>query len=125
MPAILTDLNEGVQTLTLNQPNKFNALSNAMLDELAAAARNAERDASIRVLVLTGAGRGFCSGADISEFSEGLDAGAHLRQTFNPIVSRLHTLEKPVLAAINGVVAGAGVSLALACDLRFAAESTK
>src|SRR5438132_4885892 len=123
MPALLTDLNDGVQTLTLNQPEKYNALSHAMLQELGEAVRAAERDDAVRAIVLTGAGRGFSSGADISEWdlSNGMDAGDHLRRIFAPIISRMHTLEKPVLAAVNGVAAGAGMSLALACDMRFAA----
>jgi 2-(1,2-epoxy-1,2-dihydrophenyl)acetyl-CoA isomerase len=125
---VLTDIQDGVQTLTLNQPHKFNALSNAMLKELAETMRAAERDAAVRAVVLTGAGKGFCSGADISEFdvtSSGMDAGDHLRRTLNPLVARMRAMEKPVLAAINGVAAGAGLSLALACDLRFAAESAR
>jgi 2-(1,2-epoxy-1,2-dihydrophenyl)acetyl-CoA isomerase len=124
---VLTDIADGVETITLNQPAKFNALSNAMLKELAEVLRAAERDETVRVLVLTGAGKGFSSGADISEFDieGGMDAGEHLRRTLNPLVTRLRAMEKPVLAAINGVTAGAGMSLALACDLRFAAESAR
>ena len=128
MPYVLTELAEGVQTITLNQPDKLNALSTAMLKELGDVVRSAERDDAARALVLTGAGRAFSSGADIDEFTvDGamFDPGEHLRTIFNPLVSRLHTLQKPVLAAINGVVAGAGLSLALACDLRFAAESAR
>jgi 2-(1,2-epoxy-1,2-dihydrophenyl)acetyl-CoA isomerase len=124
---VLTELRDGVQTITLNQPEKFNALSNAMIAGLAEAFRASERDSSIRAIVLTGAGRGFCSGADISEFdtANGMDAGAHLRKSLNPLVARMRAVEKPVLAAINGVAAGAGMSLALACDVRFAAESAR
>src|ERR1051326_4135853 len=114
MPYVLTELAEGVQTITLNQPDKLNALSTAMLKELGDVVRSAERDDAARALVLTGAGRAFSSGADIDEFTvDGamFDPGEHLRTIFNPLVSRLHTLQKPVLAAINGVVAGAGLSL--------------
>src|SRR6266851_1780306 len=128
MPTVLTDLTNGVQTVTLNQPEKYNALSQAMLKDLSDVARAAERDDGIRVIVLTGAGKGFSSGADIDEFdlSNGsLDPGEHLRRVINPLITRLRTMEKPVLAAINGVAAGAGLSLALACDLRFAAESAR
>jgi 2-(1,2-epoxy-1,2-dihydrophenyl)acetyl-CoA isomerase len=126
---VLTDTRDGVQTITLNQPARFNAISRGMLRELTAAVRAAERDAAVRVLVLTGAGKAFCSGADITEFNVGsdapLDPGDYLRTALNPFVMRLRATEKPVLAAINGVAAGAGLSLALACDLRYAAESAR
>jgi 2-(1,2-epoxy-1,2-dihydrophenyl)acetyl-CoA isomerase len=129
MAAILTDLADGVQTITLNQPDTLNALSSAMLGELGQAVRAAERDDAIRALVLTGAGRGFSSGADINEFrfrdGAAPDLGEPLRTQLNPLMTRLHVLDKPVLAAINGVAAGAGLSLALACDLRYAAESAR
>jgi 2-(1,2-epoxy-1,2-dihydrophenyl)acetyl-CoA isomerase len=125
MPVVLTDLHDGVQTVTLNQPERYNALSQAMLKDLSDVVRSAERDNAIRVIVLTGAGKGFSSGADITEFHDGMDAGAYLRNGYNPLITRLRALEKPVLAAINGVAAGAGLSLALACDLRYAAESAR
>jgi 2-(1,2-epoxy-1,2-dihydrophenyl)acetyl-CoA isomerase len=123
---VLADLHEGVLTVTLNQPARFNAISTQMLREIPEVLRTVERDAAVRCVVLTGAGAAFSSGADITEFEPGAtDAGTHLRQTFSPIVLRLRALEKPVLAAVNGVAAGAGMSLALACDLRFAAESAR
>ena len=130
MPGLLVDLTEGVQTLTFNNPERLNALTSEMVRDLGQAVRAAERDDAIRALVLTGAGRGFCSGADINDFHVGegegpLDLGAGLRTSLNPFVMRLHALEKPVVAAVNGVAAGAGLSLALACDLRFAAESAR
>src|SRR5947209_1463707 len=125
---VLTDLHEGVQTLTLNQPAKFNALSSAMLRTLGDVLRATERDDTIRAVVLTGAGSAFSSGADLTEFTFGeqpIDAGDVLRKRYTPLITRMHTMEKPFLAAINGVAAGAGLSLALACDVRFAAESAR
>jgi 2-(1,2-epoxy-1,2-dihydrophenyl)acetyl-CoA isomerase len=122
----------GVLTITLNRPDVFNAFNEAMSVELSAALRNAQRDDAVRCIVLTGAGKAFCSGQDLSEvrarYKTGaappeLDFGAHLRQKFNPIVSRLRTIEKPVIAAVNGAAAGAGASFALACDLRICARS--
>jgi 2-(1,2-epoxy-1,2-dihydrophenyl)acetyl-CoA isomerase len=125
---VLTDLQAGVLTVTLNQPRRLNALSNDMWQSLAAAMRTAERDTTVRAVVLTGAGNGFSSGADITEFEPAngaFDPGALLRGRLNPLVLRMRALEKPVLAAINGVAAGAGLGLALACDLRIAAESAR
>ncbi len=126
MPIVLTDLTDQVQTITLNQPDKLNALSGAMITELLHVVRAAERDDAVQALVLTGAGRGFSAGADLSQSGTDAsmtDVGTALRSRYMPLVMRLHALEKPVLAVINGVAAGAGLSLALACDLRYAAES--
>jgi 2-(1,2-epoxy-1,2-dihydrophenyl)acetyl-CoA isomerase len=127
--AVLVDTNEGVQTLTLNQPKRLNALSAELLQALNEALRAAERDSAVRAVVLTGAENAFSSGADITEFnfndSRPPDLGDLLRRRVNPVVTRLRALEKPVLAAVNGVAAGAGMSLALACDVRYAAESAR
>jgi 2-(1,2-epoxy-1,2-dihydrophenyl)acetyl-CoA isomerase len=128
MPVVLTELSEGVQTITLNQPDKLNALSSAMMTELLQVVRAAERDDAVQALVLTGAGRGFSAGADLSQSDSDPtlhDVGDALRSRYLPVITRLHALEKPVLAAINGVAAGAGLSLALACDVRYAAESAR
>ncbi len=125
---VLTDLQDGVQTITLNQPERFNALSSDMLRGLGEALRVAERDATVRAIVLTGAGKAFSSGADITEFNVSVDttdAGEYLRKRYNPLITPMRALEKPLLAAVNGVAAGAGLSMALACDLRYAAESAR
>jgi 2-(1,2-epoxy-1,2-dihydrophenyl)acetyl-CoA isomerase len=123
---IATSSADGVLTITLNRPESLNAFNETMSVELSAALRTAQRDDSIRCVVLTGAGRAFCSGQDLQEIkgrygdkpTEPLDFAGHLRQRFNPIIARLRTIEKPVIAAVNGVAAGAGASFAFACDLR-------
>ncbi|GAC1326897.1 MAG: 2-(1,2-epoxy-1,2-dihydrophenyl)acetyl-CoA isomerase PaaG [Chloroflexota bacterium] len=124
---LLIETHERVRTITLNAPTRFNALSQSMLSQLDRALRDADKDDAVRAIVLTGAGKAFSSGADITEFDtqHGVDAGEHLRQTLNPLIARLRASEKPLLAAVNGVAAGAGMSLALACDVRFGAQSAR
>ncbi len=126
------DQHEGVQTIALNRPSRLNALSTDLLRELNDVLRATEQDDAVRVVVLTGRGRAFCSGADLAEFGPPSEAvswppalGDLLRTRINPVILRLRSIEKPVLAAVNGVAAGAGMSLALACDLRDAAESSQ
>ena len=112
-----------VQTITLNRPDVLNALDLAMHERLAAALDRAAQP-DVRALVITGAGRGFCVGQDVGEFPRNAAAvGELLRQHFNPAIRALRGLPKPVIAAINGPAAGAGLALALACDLRLAAAS--
>jgi 2-(1,2-epoxy-1,2-dihydrophenyl)acetyl-CoA isomerase len=112
-----------VLTITLNRPDKLNAFNKAMHDGLATALK-AARDSEVRAVILTGAGRGFCVGQDLSEFKEAAgDIGARLRGTYHPNVLAIRALEKPVIAAVNGAAAGAGLSFACACDLRIAADS--
>jgi 2-(1,2-epoxy-1,2-dihydrophenyl)acetyl-CoA isomerase len=108
--------------ITLNRPDKLNAFNAVMHKEMAAAIKEAGKDDSVRALVITGAGRAFCSGQDLSESPEGADYSDILRKGYNPMVKALVGLEKPVIGAINGVAAGAGMSLALACDFRIASE---
>ncbi len=119
---------EGVLRLTLNRPGRLNALDDELLDALGVALEVARDDDAVRCVLLTGAGRGFCAGADLSgETPLGEDGGAsvrrRLRTQYAPIILGIRELEKPVVAAVNGVAAGAGMSLALACDLRVCAES--
>ena len=127
-PVLVQD-HQAVRTITLNRPEVLNACNADMLVALSKAAKEAERDRSVRCVVLTGAGRAFCSGQDLAEVAdrykstEPIQLGGRLRELYNPIVLRLRTMEKPVIASVNGVAAGAGCSLALACDLRIAAES--
>jgi 2-(1,2-epoxy-1,2-dihydrophenyl)acetyl-CoA isomerase len=111
-----------VQTITLNRPDVLNALDAATKRLLLEAVKEA-RDPEVRAVVLTGAGRGFCAGQDLAEFGEAPDIGATLRSGYHPIALGLRGLEKPVLAAVNGVAAGAGLSLASLCDIRIAADS--
>jgi 2-(1,2-epoxy-1,2-dihydrophenyl)acetyl-CoA isomerase len=117
---VLTHRDGAVLTITLNRPDVYNAINRALHDGLAEALREAA-DPGVRAVVLTGAGRAFCSGQDLREF-ESLPGGVReaLEQTYHPNIRAIRGLEKPVLAAINGPVAGAGLSLACACDVRIA-----
>src|SRR4051794_193374 len=109
---VLTDRHEAVLTVTLNNPPRLNALTTATYEALGDAMRTAERDAAVRAVVLTGAGDAFSSGADVTRFNaasdETPDVGSHLRSGLNPLVLRMRGLEKPIVAAVNGVAAGAG-----------------
>ncbi len=128
-PSIILHDQAGVRTLTLNRPDVLNSFNNDLLASLGKAVRDAEKDKVVRCLVITGAGRGFSAGQDLADVSERyksdapIELGGHLREKYHPIISRIRSMEKPVIASINGVAAGAGCSLALACDLRIAAES--
>jgi 2-(1,2-epoxy-1,2-dihydrophenyl)acetyl-CoA isomerase len=124
---ILFEVADGVAIITLNRPDVRNAFDDAMAEELQAALKSAERDAAIRCLVLTGAGAGFCAGQDLSAIRDRGEVSfrQHLQRTFNPIVSRLASIEKPVVAAVNGAAAGAGFGIALACDFRYASENAR
>jgi 2-(1,2-epoxy-1,2-dihydrophenyl)acetyl-CoA isomerase len=109
-----------VQTITLNRPEVLNAFNRAMHAGLRAALKEAA-DPGVRAVVLTGAGRGFCAGQDLTEFQEMPDVREALQQTYHPNVLAIRALEKPVIAAVKGACAGAGLSLASACDIRIAA----
>ena len=124
MPEVETSRDGAVLTITLTRPEVLNALNAAMHAGLAAALKEAARDPELRAVVLTGAGRGFCVGQDLTEFREAPgDIGERLRSTYHPNVLAIRTLEKPVIAAVNGAAAGAGLSFACACDIRIAADS--
>ncbi|MCI0362348.1 MAG: enoyl-CoA hydratase-related protein [Phycisphaerales bacterium] len=119
---------EGICTITLNRPDVLNAFNDQLTTDLGEALKAAERDAAVRVVVITGAGRAFSSGQDLGDLKQRYVAGSvpplgdDLRRRYNPIIKRIREMEKPVIAAVNGVAAGAGCSLALACDLRVASD---
>ena len=112
----------GVLTITLNRPDVLNALNAAVHEGIAEGLEQA-RDPEVRAVVLTGAGRGFCVGQDLTEFRESPDVRERLRTHYHPNVRAIRALEKPVIAAVNGPAAGAGLSLACVCDIRIAADT--
>src|SRR5436305_4193997 len=127
---ITTEARDRITTITLNRPDKLNAFSGSMREELLAALRRTEEDRECRVVVITGAGRAFCAGgdvdsmsglqreADVAAFRKLLDAG-------RDVILQIATMEKPVIASVNGIAAGAGCNLALACDYRIASDTAK
>jgi 2-(1,2-epoxy-1,2-dihydrophenyl)acetyl-CoA isomerase len=127
---VLFEVAEGAATITLNRPDKLNAFTEAMHHELARAFDRIEADPAIRAVLLTGAGRAFCAGQDLSDRVAGHgDAPADLGQTldrlYNPLVRRICRLPRPVVCAVNGVAAGAGANIALNCDIVLAARSAR
>jgi 2-(1,2-epoxy-1,2-dihydrophenyl)acetyl-CoA isomerase len=126
---LIVDRDGSVATVRLNYPQRLNALSSTMTKELIVATRELGRDGEVRAVVITGEGRAFCSGADLGALQEPYLRGEHpdlspiLRDGYNVLIPLIAEMPKPVIAAINGVAAGAGVSLALACDLRVASEA--
>ena len=130
---LLFEVDSNVATITLNRPNRLNAISGPMLESLSQALRDADRDRDVRVIVITGAGRGFCAGLDLKDLvagtgigSNGADGLANARfdlANSPPIV--LHTTDKPVICAINGPAAGYGMDLALGADIRIASRDAK
>ena len=128
MASVLVSVEAGVETITLNRPEKLNALNPEMHQLLRAALERAAVQPEIRVVLLTGAGRGFCTGQDLAErdVSAGaapIDLSVSLGSHYNPLVRRLRALPKPIICAVNGIAAGAGANIALACDLVIAARS--
>lgn len=125
---ILFDLSNGVARLTLNRPDRLNSFNVQMHEEVRDALQKLVRKPAARVLVLTGAGRGFCAGQDLGDRAvapggEGVDLGDSIENYYKPLVWALRNLPMPVIAAVNGVAAGAGANIALACDLVIATRS--
>jgi len=122
---LIEERDDGVDTLTLNRPEALNALNGQLRGELLAALNAARRDETVRAVVITGAGRGFCAGADLRGGSTERDFRRVLSSEYAPLIEAMRALPKPIVAAVNGVAAGAGVSLALAADVVLAAESAR
>jgi 2-(1,2-epoxy-1,2-dihydrophenyl)acetyl-CoA isomerase len=130
MASVLISVEAGLQTITLNRPDTLNAFTPEMHKELRAALEQALDEREIRAVLLTGAGRGFCSGQDLSQRkvepgAAPIDLSVSLGSYYNPLVRRLRELPKPIVCAVNGVAAGAGANIALACDVVVAARSAK
>ena len=121
---IRLDVADSIATITLDRPDALNALTVAMKGELLAAFRSIGRDKAVRAVILTGAGRAFCAGQDLKERlqPDAAPLAVELRERYNPIIRTMRSLDQPIIGAINGVAAGAGASLAFACDIRFASE---
>lgn len=129
---VIAALDSGVLTLTLNRPQRLNAMSNALIEAMNAELARARDDAAIRAVLLTGAGRGFCAGADLAgggtvdaSAATPPDLGANMDRIFNPLIRAMRALPKPIVGAINGVAAGGGANLALACDIVIATRSAR
>ena len=126
---LITSLEDGVLEITLNRPDQLNAFTVGMHKLLRAAMESARDNPQIRAIILTGAGRGFCAGQDLSERDpkkgEIVDLNDTLTKNYNPLITMMRALEKPIICAVNGVAAGAGANLALACDIVLASDSAK
>jgi len=125
---IVVEIGAGVMTITLNRPDVLNSFNAQMARELRGALEDARADKTVRAVLLTGAGRAFCAGQDLSDVpmsaeGEPLDISSMVRATYNPVIKAIRKLELPVVCAVNGVAAGAGANLAFACDIVIAAKS--
>jgi 2-(1,2-epoxy-1,2-dihydrophenyl)acetyl-CoA isomerase len=125
VPELRFDAAEGVATITLDRPDALNALTVRLKQELLGAFERVANDRSVRAVVLTGAGRAFCAGQDLRERLEpdALPLADEIRLRYNPLIRAMRALDRPIVGAINGIAAGAGASLAFACDIRVASDS--
>lgn len=126
---LLVEQQDAVRIITLNRPDKLNSFNDELTFKLQDALKEAEKDAKTRAIILTGAGRGFCAGQDLQSRGISQEAGQRpslgdsIKRRYNPVIIRIRRTEKPFIAAVNGVAAGAGASLALACDFRIVADN--
>lgn len=125
MAVLLFDLRDNVGYITLNRPDKFNSFNKEMALALQEVLDDCEHDPEVRAIVITGAGKAFCAGQDLQEATDdnGIDIERIVTTHYNPIIGRIRSIEKPVIAAVNGVAAGAGANIALACDICVAVET--
>ncbi len=125
---VLVEKREQVGRITLNRPEALNAINDRMGEELNTVLKEIDRDEKTRCLIITGAGRAFCAGEDVSGLKERYGGGAqpslgeHLRKKYHPLILRIRNMEKPIIGRLNGIAAGSGASIALACDIRIASE---
>jgi 2-(1,2-epoxy-1,2-dihydrophenyl)acetyl-CoA isomerase len=128
-PTVLLTKEEGIALIKLNRPKLYNAINRQLTSELLEILKQVKEDSEVRAVILTGEGKAFCSGQDLNERSdftgEEVKLGDSVRSRYNPIILTMVSMEKPIIAAVNGVAAGAGCSLALACDLRIITPKTK
>ena len=127
---LLYEKNNKVARITLNRPDKLNSFNDELTFALQDALDSASKDQEVKAIILTGAGRGFCAGQDlasrnIQDDNTSFNLGDSIRRRYNPIITRIRRIEKPVIASINGVAAGAGASLAFACDFKYAVDDVK
>src|SRR6187200_3109935 len=126
MSTILLDIEDNIAFITLNRPEVFNSFNRQMALEMQSTLKACANNEHVRVIVITGNGKAFCAGQDLKEVTDPeLNPGFRkiLEEHYNPIIERIRTIEKPIVAAVNGVAAGAGANIALACDIVVAAEN--
>lgn len=122
---IIAEKNNGVLSISLNRPESYNAFTETMNKEIIQALKSADKDESVRCIMITGSGKAFCAGEDLAGVDENTDHGEFLRRRYHPMVKAMKQTTKPIIAAVNGTAAGAGMSLALAADFRLVQPDTK